>query len=86
MLVGLTGVGGGSLMDAVAILLFGIQPTSVVGTDLLFATSTKATGTVQRSTRSIRHHQNFVMSALGQNVTFAHVRAMSGLTSITDIG
>jgi uncharacterized membrane protein YfcA len=45
MLVGMTGVGGGSLMTPLLILLFGIHPTTAVGTDLLFAASTKATGT-----------------------------------------
>jgi uncharacterized protein len=46
MLVGMTGVGGGSLMTPVLILLFGVHPTTAVGTDLLFAASTKATGTL----------------------------------------
>jgi uncharacterized protein len=44
-LVGLTGVGGGSLMTPILILLFGVHPLSAVGTDLLFAAATKATGT-----------------------------------------
>ena len=46
VLVGMTGVGGGSLMTPLLILLFGVHPTTSVGTDLLFAASTKATGTV----------------------------------------
>jgi uncharacterized protein len=46
VLVGMTGVGGGSLMTPLLILLFGVHPTTAVGTDLLFAASTKATGTV----------------------------------------
>lgn len=45
-LVGLTGVGGGSLMTPLLILLFGIHPATAVGTDLLFAASTKTVGTV----------------------------------------
>jgi uncharacterized protein len=44
-LVGMTGVGGGSLMTPILILLFGIHPTTAVGTDLLFAASTKTLGT-----------------------------------------
>ena len=44
-LVGLTGVGGGSLMTPVLVLLFGIHPTTAVGTDLLYAASTKTVGT-----------------------------------------
>ena len=35
LLVGLTGVGGGSLMTPILILLFGIHPAAAVGTDLL---------------------------------------------------
>src|SRR6516165_8140884 len=45
-LVGMTGVGGGSLMTPLLILLFGIHPTTAVGTDLLFAASTKTVGTL----------------------------------------
>jgi uncharacterized membrane protein YfcA len=45
-LVGLTGVGGGSLMTPILILLFGIHPTSAVGTDLLYAAATKAGGSL----------------------------------------
>jgi len=44
-LVGMTGVGGGSLMTPLLILLFGVHPTTAVGTDLLFAASTKTLGT-----------------------------------------
>lgn len=46
LLVGLTGVGGGSLMTPVLVLLFGIQPVTAVGTDLLYAAVTKSAGTV----------------------------------------
>jgi hypothetical protein len=46
VLVGLTGVGGGSLMTPLLVLLFGIHPTTAVGTDLLFAASTKTLGTL----------------------------------------
>jgi uncharacterized membrane protein YfcA len=44
--VGLTGVGGGSLMTPLLILLFGIHPATAVGTDLLYAASTKTAGSV----------------------------------------
>src|ERR1700744_5998633 len=46
LLVGRTGVGGGSLMTPLLILLFGIHPATAVGTDLLYAASTKTVGTV----------------------------------------
>jgi uncharacterized membrane protein YfcA len=45
MLVGMTGVGGGSLMTPLLVLLFGIHPSTAVGTDLLYASITKTGGT-----------------------------------------
>jgi len=45
VIVGLTGVGGGSLMTPLLVLLFGIHPATAVGTDLLHAAVTKAGGT-----------------------------------------
>jgi uncharacterized membrane protein YfcA len=45
MLVGQTGVGGGSLMPPLLVLLFGIHPATAVGTDLLYAAATKTAGT-----------------------------------------
>lgn len=45
-IVGLTGVGGGSLMTPLLVILFGIHPATAVGTDLLYAAVTKAGGTV----------------------------------------
>lgn len=46
LIVGLTGVGGGSLMTPVLIFFFGVKPYMAVGTDLLFAAVTKAGGTL----------------------------------------
>ncbi len=43
-IVGLTGVGGGSLMTPILIIGFGIQPAIAVGTDLLYAALSKAGG------------------------------------------
>ena len=45
-LVGMTGVGGGSLMTPILIVLFGISPATAVGTDLLFAAATKTVGSL----------------------------------------
>lgn len=45
MLVGMTGVGGGSLMTPLLVLLFGFHPATAVGTDLLYASVTKTVGT-----------------------------------------
>src|ERR1700752_3898180 len=54
LLVGMTGVGGGSLMTPLLILLFGVHPATAVGTDLLYAATTKTVGSVAHSwTKSI---------------------------------
>lgn len=45
LLVGMTGVGGGSLMTPILTLLFGVSPSVAVGTDLAFAAVTKSAGT-----------------------------------------
>lgn len=45
LLVGLTGVGGGSLMTPILVLAFGFHPATAVGTDLLYASATKLVGT-----------------------------------------
>ena len=44
MLVGITGVGGGSLMTPLLVFLFGFKPAVAVGTDLLYAAITKTAG------------------------------------------
>jgi uncharacterized membrane protein YfcA len=46
LLVGFTGVGGGSLMTPLLVLLFGVHPATAVGTDLLYASITKSAGAV----------------------------------------
>jgi uncharacterized protein len=46
VIVGVTGVGGGSLMSPILILLFGVAPATAVGTDLWFAAATKSVGSV----------------------------------------
>lgn len=51
-LVGITGVGGGSLMTPILVLLFGVSPQTAVGTDLLFAALTKTAGTATHGWRA----------------------------------
>jgi uncharacterized protein len=46
LLVGQTGMGGGALMTPLLILLFGVNPVTAVGTDLLYASVTKTVGTL----------------------------------------
>ncbi len=50
-IVGLTGVGGGSLMTPLLVLLFHIHPATAVGTDLLYAAITKSGGSIVHSRR-----------------------------------
>ncbi len=45
-LVGMTGVGGGSLMTPLLILLFHVHPVTAVGTDLIYASVTKTGGSI----------------------------------------
>jgi hypothetical protein len=45
-LVGMTGVGGGSLMTPLLILLFHVHPATAVGTDLIYASVTKTGGSL----------------------------------------
>ena len=54
-IVGLTGVGGGSLMTPILVLIFSIKPAVAVGTDLLYAALTKCGGMVV-------HHRNQTIS------------------------
>jgi uncharacterized protein len=47
MLVGMTGMGGASLMTPLLILVFGISPVTAIGTDIFYAAITKSVGGVQ---------------------------------------
>jgi uncharacterized membrane protein YfcA len=51
LLVGFTGVGGGSLMTPLLVLLFHVHPATAVGTDLLYAGATKTVGTAVHGAR-----------------------------------
>ena len=44
MLVGMTGMGGASLMTPLLILVFGISPVTAIGTDIFYAAITKSVG------------------------------------------
>lgn len=65
MLVGLTGVGGGSLMTPLLTLIFGINPTVAVGTDLAFASITKTAGTIAHRVRNTVHWDIVVRLCFG---------------------
>ena len=51
ILVGVTGVGGGSLMTPLLVLMFGVSAKTAVGTDLLFAALTKIVGSAVHGKR-----------------------------------
>jgi uncharacterized membrane protein YfcA len=65
LLVGLTGVGGGSLMTPLLILAFGIHPAAAVGTDLLYASITKAGGSLVHGLLRTIHWPLVGLLALG---------------------
>ena len=46
LLVGMTGVGGGSIMTPLLVLVAGVPPVSAIGTDLFYAAVTKTVGGV----------------------------------------
>ena len=73
LLVGFTGVGGGSLMTPLLILLFGFKPATAVGTDLLYAALTKSGGSW------VHHRHGNVDWALAGRLALGSVPA-AGLT------
>jgi uncharacterized membrane protein YfcA len=84
MLVGLTGVGGGSLMTPLLVLLFGVTPQTAVGTDLLYAAITKAVG------MNVHHRRQTVdwkiMRRLATGSIPAAVVTLIGLNTFIHIG
>ncbi|MDP3858077.1 MAG: sulfite exporter TauE/SafE family protein [Stagnimonas sp.] len=63
--VGATGVGGGSLMTPILILFYGISPAVAVGTDLLYASISKAWGVVLHQRRGTLDWQIVGRLAIG---------------------
>ncbi len=53
VVIGLTGIGGGSLMTPILILLFKVAPPVAVATDLFFAAATKMVGTVEYARKKL---------------------------------
>src|SRR6185503_662030 len=60
-IVGLTGVGGGSLMTPLLVLGFGVPAVTAVGTDLLYAGFTKVGGAVSHG---LKGHVDWKVTAL----------------------
>ena len=65
LIVGITGVGGGSLMTPLLVLAFGVAPATAVGTDLLYASLTKALGGWVHGRRGTVDWKVFRLLALG---------------------
>jgi len=83
-MVGLTGVGGGSLMTPLLVLMFGVAPQTAVGTDLLFAAATKTVG------MGIHHRRDTIdwkiMRRLATGSIPAAVLTLIALNSFVHIG
>jgi uncharacterized protein len=56
-LVGMTGMGGGSLMTPILVIVFGFQPTLAVGTDILHGAIFKTIGAIRHRSLGTVHHQ-----------------------------
>src|SRR4029079_18752371 len=57
VLVGMTGMGGGSLMTPILVIVFGFQPTLAVGTDILHGAIFKTVGALRHRQLGTVHHQ-----------------------------
>ena len=55
LIVGLTGVGGGSLMTPILIIVFGFKPTYAVGTDIFHGAIFKSFGAIRHRRLSTVH-------------------------------
>jgi uncharacterized membrane protein YfcA len=65
LLVGATGMGGGSLMTPLLILIFGIKPVVAVGTDLAYAAVTKTVGGYRHLVKGKVHKRLSLWLAVG---------------------
>lgn len=79
-LVGLTGMGGGSLMTPILVLVLGIRPTVAVGTDLTYASLTKLVGAIQHfRQRQVRISTGLWYAAGGVPATLVGVSAIHAM-------
>lgn len=83
LLVGLTGVGGGSLMTPLLTAVFGIPATTAVGTDLAFAAITKGAGTLVHRLRKTVNWRIVTLMCAG---SIPASIAVTGLLHTLDIG
>src|SRR5947209_5987206 len=64
-LIGLTGMGGGSLMTPVMILVLGVKPVIAVGTDLAYSAVTKLVGGATHLRQGTVHRRTALLLSLG---------------------
>lgn len=64
-LIGLTGMGGGSLMTPVMVLIMGVKPVIAVGTDLAYGAITKIVGGTMHYRQATVHRRTAYLLALG---------------------
>lgn len=64
-LVGLTGIGGGSLMTPALIFFAGVKPSVAVGTDLLYSFITKSAGSVAHMRQGTAHKKTALLLLTG---------------------
>lgn len=85
LLVGVTGVGGGSLMTPLLVFLFGFKPSVAVGTDLLFAAITKTGGVwIHHTKHSSVNWKVVIWMAVG-SIPFA-IGTLLVLKHLMDVG
>ena len=81
LVVGLTGVGGGSLMTPLLIFLFGLKPHLAIGTDLLFASFTKLSGSIQ-----LARHRVIDWRVVGQMALGSVPASLTTLWVLREVG
>ena len=82
LLVGVTGMGGGSLMTPILILFFGFKPTLAVGTDILHGAVFKTFGAVQhRRLGTVHARMTFWMFIASAPMSIAGVQTAEWLQS-----
>jgi uncharacterized membrane protein YfcA len=82
LLVGMTGMGGGSLMTPILILFFGFKPTLAVGTDILHGAIFKSFGAVQhRRLGTVHARMTFWMFLASAPMSLAGVQTAEWLQS-----
>jgi uncharacterized membrane protein YfcA len=85
VLVGMTGMGGGSLMTPILILLFGFDPKVAVGTDILHGAVFKSFGAVRHRMLGTVHARLAAWMLLGSApMSLVGVQIASGLGDGTD--